>query len=141
MWKLLLGESTSRTTELKHHHTGIEPVHRDDETCQFVLTQHREKYGELKRAFLVMNERIDASILSSADSISRYRCSATDFAEMYYIEKSTPSVFSQVQLSAIGSLVMDLLDDEVEAYFVFTRFSSQWEKAIHHLDIMVHKYL
>ena len=110
VWKLLLGESISRVTVLKlvDYCTGVEPVHRDDETCQFVLTQHREKHGELKRAFLVINERIDASILSSPDPISGYRCSATDFAEMYCIEKSTPSVFSQAQLSVIGSLVMDV---------------------------------
>ena len=102
--------------------------------------QRQEQYEELKRAFLVMNGYTQSELSSATTASldpSTYTCSVGDFSEMYFIERSTPSVFNTTHLSATAALVLDMFEDEMEAYFVFSRFCSLWEQAVNHHDAMV----
>ena len=119
---------------------GVEPVHRDRETLEFVMAQNRQQFGDLKQALNVLGRGHFLSGLSSHSPVLNTGCSHEDFVSMYLIEienigSTLPETWNN--LCVIAKAFQNTYKDEMEAYLTFSRFSRTWERVMRHKESMV----
>ena len=127
------------------HPIGVVPPYNDEKTCSFVRSQKEQQFQDLKHALQVMGRLGHPSNLLPMPHCS----SPDDFVLIYLLEKDrllSPAVNQlrlehQVDLSAIAQAFLTFFDEgekeEVETYWLFSKFAQKWESQQQHVSSLV----
>ena len=123
-------------------HIGVVPPYNDEKTCSFVRSQKEQQYQDLKHALQVMGRLGHPSNLLPGSS-------PEDFVLIYLLENDrllSPAVNQlklehQVDLCAIARAFLTFFDggeeEEVETYWLFSKFARRWESQQEHVSSLV----
>lgn len=126
-------------------HIGVMPPYNDEKTCSFVRSQKEQQFQDLKHALQVMGRLGHPSNLLPMPHCS----SPDDFVLIYLLEKdrllssavNQLRLEHQVDLSAIAQAFLTFFDggekEEVEAYWLFSKFAQKWESQQQHISSLV----
>ena len=126
---------------------GVVPVYNDEETCLFVRSQREQQFQDLKHALQVMG-RLGHSSSLSPPGLTLHSSCPQDFVLIYLLENDrllSPAVNQlklerQIDLCAIAQAFLTLFDgeeDEVETYWLFSKFARKWESQQQHVSFLV----
>lgn len=126
---------------------GVVPVYNDEETCLFVRSQRGQQFQDLKHALQVMG-RLGHSSSLSPPGLTLHSSCPQDFVLIYLLENDrllSPAVNQlklehQIDLCAIAQAFLTLFDgeeDEVETYWLFSKFARKWESQQQHVSFLV----
>jgi len=126
-------------------HIGVVPPYNDEKTCSFVRSQKEQQFQDLKHALQVMGR-----LGHPSNFLPMPHCSSPDdFVLIYLLEKDrllSPAVNQlrlehQVDLSAIAQAFLTFFDggekEEVETYWLFSKFAQKWESQQQHISSLV----
>ena len=135
-------------------------MYNDEETCLFVRSQREQQFQDLKHALQVMGRLGHSSSLSppmgrlghssslSPPGLTLHSSCPQDFVLIYLLENDrllSPAVNQlklehQIDLCAIAQAFLTLFDgeeDEVETYWLFSKFAQKWESQQQHVSFLV----
>ena len=126
---------------------GVVPLYNDEETCLFVRSQREQQFQDLKHTLQVMGRLGHSSSLSSPELTLHNSC-PQDFVLIYLLENDrllSPAVNQlklecQIDLCTIAQAFLTLFDgeeEEVETYWLFSKFARKWESQQQHVSFLV----
>lgn len=116
--------------------SGVVPPYNDEETCSYVRSQREQQYRDLAHALHITQGPPQLPSHISEDQTVPEESGGTpeQLVLMFLLENNRlPTMASisqareeQQDLLVLGRAFLDLCDEQVDTYFLFSRFVKKW---------------